>query len=151
MGALFVFNVLSWEPTHWLPCVSCEKNVFKVAWMVTDSQTHSLGCQVSLQTGPSHGDSKLASHLQGMSSFLTVNTDLPLAQTLPEMGLSCAPALPPSQTDLLALGRQSALVHIYRWLCIWWRSVQATAPTGELFEGHEMSLCNGRCSEQSYL
>jgi len=31
MGALFVFNVFCWELRQWPPCVSCKKNVWKVA------------------------------------------------------------------------------------------------------------------------
>lgn len=43
------FNVFSWEPRHRPPPLSCEKNVSKVAWVATDPQSHSLGCQVSIQ------------------------------------------------------------------------------------------------------
>lgn len=94
MGALFFLNVFSWEPRHWPSCPSHEKNVCEITRVATDSQTHSLGCQVLLQTGAFHGDSKLSSHPRGMSSFQPANLDLHLVQASGEMGLFCALVLP---------------------------------------------------------
>lgn len=71
MGSLFTFNMFSWELRQWLPCVSCQKNVWKVTWVVTDSQTHRLpfwaskSCGRQKLTAAFHDDRKLSSRLHG--------------------------------------------------------------------------------------